>query len=91
MSAEPIPDHKLQVLLKADSRGPDARKATLDLLADDGVALTGEGTVSLSVRVAPEAFDKLFTPVAEDGTIAVPHKLKKFVESITEAPRHLRF
>lgn len=83
---------RLQILLHEHCRTGDARAAAKRAAHDVGMAVSGEGSATLSARISETDFEELFSELSGGGeTLAVPDRLKPFVSSISVAPDHLSF
>jgi hypothetical protein len=90
---------RLQVLLKTAWRNEIGYAAVTRVLKELGIVPTASGAASLSVRLSPATFAKVFKVATSDleaqassgdeSVLPVPPPLREFVESITIAPQHL--
>lgn len=55
----------LDLLMNAEHRTPDAIRRAADTAAGLGIEITSQGRASLSGRVSPEVFERLFGSAAE--------------------------
>lgn len=86
------PIRRLQITLHDNCRTNEARAMAKRVAEEVGMTLSGEGSATLSVRMPDAEFKKLFSNPSDDkDTLEVPEKLKPFVSSITEAPKHIQF
>ncbi|CAN7678953.1 hypothetical protein LJR231_005452 [Phyllobacterium sp. LjRoot231] len=92
MADETHPIRRLQLMLRDTCCTDDARAEAKRAAQEAGMKVSGEGNASLSARMSDAEFRKLFpAPSGSGDTLAVPERLKPFVESISEAPEHLSF
>ena len=61
-------------------------------LRELGMTLSGVGSATLSVRMAPVEFKRLFavSPEREADALTVPRNISRWVERIDVSPQHIR-
>lgn len=88
---------KLQVLLSPAFRSESGVAQVVAALQRLGLEPTASGRTSISARVSPETFERLFGFVPDgkagpsDAELPVPEELSQSVQSMTLAPPHILF
>jgi hypothetical protein len=79
---------RLQMLMLTEHRNAADIQAAMDAAKGLGLAPTGRGEVTFSVRASESEFRRLCGSANEPQ---VPRELREWVESVSVAPRHERF
>src|SRR6266508_1811235 len=93
-------DVRLQFLLKRHLDTEEMMKIE-ELVARLGARVTGRGQLTLSARMPRQQFEKVFGTASasrealaanrgDELTLPVPAELTDYVESVSQAPLHLR-
>lgn len=90
-------DYRLQLLIEPRARAEADKQALKQELRRLGIEVSGEGAATLSGRIAPADFARLFDRRSRDALAAdplnaelpVPDALRGRVTAITLAPPHL--
>ena len=83
---------RLQLMLHDTCRNDDARLEAKRAAQEVGMQISSDGYATLSARMSDADFKALFSDSFDAGdSLAVPERLKPFVASISEAPKHLSF